>query len=347
MNFKTGLAAAALAMAVAAPIVAAGQNPDHVVTQEIMDRWKTEYSNWGRWGKDDQKGTLNLITDKKRREAAALVKDGTAISLARDIVTVPTPPPPAPGAATARGPGGPQQRMLSGPPQRMTGSTDSLTISAHGYTLTHFDAFGHHLLDGKMYNGFPWQETISMEKGLAKGSVISAKDGFFTRGILVDMPLLKGVRYLEPGTAIYVEDLEAWEKKAGIKIKSGDAVFIRTGRWEREAAVGPWNIGQNSAGLDASVIPWLRKRDVALLGSESALSVVPFPKTTTITNEDDYLPVHNFALVALGMNLVDSADLGPLAEAAAKRKRWEFLVNFAPIRVVTGTGVPINPIAIF
>ena len=120
--------------------------------------------------------------------------------------------------------------------------------------------------------------------------MITAKSGFFTRGILVDIPLLKGVKYLEPGTPIYVEDLEAWEKMAGVKIGSGDAVFIRTGRWEREAAVGKWNVGNQAAGLDASVVPWLKKRDVALLGSESALSVVPFPKTTTITDPDDYLP---------------------------------------------------------
>ena len=315
---------------------------DHVVTQEIFDRWKTEYSNWGRWGADDQLGTLNLITPAKRKQAAALVKDGVSVSLARDIVAVPAPPEGQPAPRVAA-----QQKMLTGPPKRPSGSTDSLTIAAHGYEVTHFDAFGHHFHGGKMYNGYAAEQYLSMEKGLAKGSVVSARGGFFTRGVLVDVPRLKGVPYLEPGTPIYVEDLEAWEKMAGVKIGPGDAVFIRTGRWEREAAVGKWNIGQQAAGLDASVVPWLRKRDVALLGSESALSVVPFPATTTLTNEDDYLPTHNFVLVALGMNLIDNTDLGPLAKAAAERHRWSFLVSFAPIPVTTATGVPINPIAVF
>lgn len=352
MKLQTRFGGAALALAAlcSAPVSSAQERSDHVVTQQTMDRWKKEYSNWGRWGPDDDKGTLNLITPAKRAAAAKLVRDGFAVSLARDIVTVPaqdTPPAPAAAGAQPPRPRGVQQRMLSGPPTRKTGSTDSLTIGAHGYTLTHFDAFGHHLFDGKMYNGYDASQYISMEKGLLRGSVIGAKDGFFTRGVLVDIPRLKGVKYLEPGTPIYVEDIEAWEKKAKIRIGPGDAVFFRTGRWEREAEKGPWNIGQNSAGIDASVIPWLRKRDIALVGSESALSVTPLPPTTQITNEDDYLPAHNFALVALGMNVIDNTDLGPLAAAAAQRNRWEFLVNFAPIRVVTGTGVPINPIAVF
>ena len=342
IQMKSAASVAVLLFAVVGGPALAQSPKDHVVTQEIFDKWKTQYSNWGRWGADDQKGTLNLITAAKRKQAAALVKDGFVVSLERDIIAVPVP---EDGQAAPRTPV--QQKMLSGPPKRTTGSTDSLTIAAHGYDLTHFDAFGHHLYDGKMYNGFSAAEHLSMQTGLSKGSVISAAEGFFTRGVLVDIPRLKGVKYLEPGTPIYVEDIEAWEKMAGVKIGSGDAVFIRTGRWEREAEVGKWSVGKEAAGLDASVVPWLRQRDIAVLGSESALSVVPFPKTTTITNEDDYLPAHNFALVALGMNLIDNADLSQLAAAATQRKRWEFLVNFAPIRVTTATGVPINPIAVF
>jgi hypothetical protein len=130
---------------------------DHAVTQEIFDRWKTEYSNWGRWGADDEKGTLNLITPKKRLQAARLVKDGFAVSLARDITAVP---------ATAEGQrGAVQQKMLSGPPTRPTGSTDSLTIAPHGYEITHFDAFGHHLMAGKMYNGHAANQYLSMSVG--------------------------------------------------------------------------------------------------------------------------------------------------------------------------------------
>ena len=161
----------------------------------------------------------------------------------------------------------------------------------------------------------------------------------------MDIPRLKGVPYLEPGTPIYVEDLEAWEKQAGVTVGPGDAVFIRTGRWVRRAKLGPWDVGKLAAGLDPSVLPWIRKRDVALLGSESALSAVPIPPQ--ITNGDDYLPVHNFVLVALGMNLFDDCDLDAVGEAAAARKRWEFLLTAAPLPMPKGTGSPINPTALF
>jgi kynurenine formamidase len=144
-----------------------------------------------------------------------------------------------------------------------------------------------------------------------------------------------------------VEDLEAWEKMPGVTIGAGDAIFIRTGRWARRAAEGAWAIGERAAGLDASVIPWLRQRDVALMGTEDAVDVIPFPAGTVITDPDDYRPVHNFVLVVLGMNLIDNCYLEPLAEAAAARNRWEFLITAAPLPVVNGTGSPINPTALF
>lgn len=337
------VALAACAALVATQLVAQDRADPHAVSQQTMDGWKKSESNWGRWGADDQKGTLNLITPAVRARAAKLVRQGIAVSLEREIVPVVIDP----AAPASDRPTPVQQRMLTAPPRRPEGSTDSLTIAAHGYTITHFDAFGHHLFDGKMYNGFPASEHLTIEGGLTRGSITAAADGVFTRGVLVDIPALKGVPYLEPGTPIFVEDIEAWEKKTGIRIGKGDAVFIRTGRWEREAERGAWDIAKSAAGLDASVIPWLHKRDIALLGSESALSVVPFPATTTITNRDDYLPVHNFALVAFGMPLIDNTDLGQLAATADRLHRYTFLLTVAPIKVRTGTGVPVNPIATF
>lgn len=344
-----GLFATVAGATVASAGPAADQAPSsgsaHVVTQHVIDGWKQTENNWGRWGPDDQKGTLNLITPAVRAQAATEVRSGISVSLGRNIVADPMPTEGV-GVGSTRPPAA-QQRMLSGPPTRPSGSTDSLTIAAHGYTITHFDAFGHHLFNGRMYNGYPADQYLSMSQGLLRGSIMSAADGVFTRGVLVDIPALKGVPWLEPGTPIFAEDIEAWERKAGIHIEPGDAVFIRTGRWEREAAKGTWDISKSAAGLDASVIPWLHKRGIALLGSETALSVVPFPDTTSITNPDDYLPAHNFALVALGMPLIDDADLSELAKTAARLRRYTFLLTVAPIRVTTGTGVPVNPIATF
>jgi kynurenine formamidase len=326
-----GLAITAIAIA-ARPQQATRSN--HNVTQPDMDRWKKELSNTGRWGKDDEKGTLNLITPAKRKQAAGLVKDGFSVSLARD-------------AATEKDIDNPQpyENVMIADGSARPAATDRIAVTFHGLAHTHLDALAHHFIGGNMYNGFSQKEYVTMKDGAAKGSIYEAKDGIFTRGILMDIPRLKGVPYLEPGIPIYVEDLEAWEKQAGIKVSAGDALFIRTGRWVRRAKVGPWS--GSEAGLDASVIPWLKQRDVAVIGSEAALSVTPIPATSQITDPDDYLPLHNFVLVILGMNVFDNCDLTALSEAAAARKRWEFLVTAAPLPLKRGTGSPINPVALF
>ena len=311
---------------------------NHTVTQSDMERWKKELSNWGRWGTDDQLGTINLITPAKRKQAAALVKDGFQVSLARDAtyekdVDVNNPW---------------EHKMVSDGSGRPSAG-DRIGIQFHGITTTHLDSLGHHFMYGKMYNGYDRAKYVSMETGLGINAINNMKSGIFTRAILMDIPRLKGVEYLEPGTPIYVEDLEAWEKKAGVRVSSGDAVFIRTGRWVQRARMGPPS-GEESekrAGLDPSVIPWLRARDIAILGSEASLSVGPNPPTADITNPDDYSPVHNFVLVVLGMPLLDACDLTALSEAAAARNRWEFLLTLAPLPLPKATGSPVNPIAVF
>lgn len=308
---------------------------NHNVSQADMDRWKTELSNWGRWGKDDQKGTLNLITAAKRKQAAALVKEGFSVSLARDSAT-------EKDIDNAT----PYEDVMIHDGSDRTSASDRISVQFHGLAHTHLDSLAHHFMDDKMYNGYPRKDYVTMRGGATKNSIINIKDGVFTRGILMDIPRLKGVPYLEPGTPIFVEDLEAWEKQAGVKVSAGDAVFIRTGRWILRAKAGPRSDGAQ-AGLDASVIPWLKKRDVALLGSEAALSVRPVPATTQVSNPDDTQPVHNFVLYALGMPLFDNCDLTAVSDAAAAHKRWEFLLTAAPLPLRTGTGSPINPIAVF
>jgi kynurenine formamidase len=207
------------------------------------------------------------------------------------------------------------------------------------------DALGHHFIGGKMYNGFGRDEFVTVERGAERGAITTAAEGIVTRGILIDIPRLKGVDYLEPGTSITVADIEAFEKMANVKIGPGDAVFFRTGRWSRRDKVGPWNVNESMPGLAPEVLPWIRARDIALIGSEYAVDATPIPKT--ITDPDDYLPVHNFVLVILGMPLIDNTHLNALAAAAAQRKRWEFLLTIAPLRIENGTGSPVNPIAVF
>ncbi len=297
----------------------------HNVTPEQYERWKKELSNWGRWGKDDEIGTLNLITPAKRRQAAALVKEGVSVSLAGDVDTVKAVDNPTPYEVTMLGIG-----------------SDRIGVAYHGIAHTHLDSLAHINDNGIFYNGYAPNRDTVVKEGHGKNSIHNVKNGIFTRGVLIDIPRLKGVPYLEPGTPIYVEDLEAWEKKTGVRVSAGDALFVRTGVWARRKALGPWLRGRaeggRSAGLDPSVIPWLRQRDIALLGSDHPQYVSPAPLTGA---------VHDFALLYLGVHLFDNCDLEALADTAAARKRWEFLVTAAPLPIRGGTGSPLNPIATF
>jgi kynurenine formamidase len=192
---------------------------------------------------------------------------------------------------------------------------------------------------GKMYNGFSQEEVT--KDGASKLSIANLKQGVFTRGILIDLPKLKGVAYLEAGTAIYPEDLEAWEKKTRIKISPGDVIFVRTGRWARRAAAGPWDVSRNSAGLHASCAKWIKQRDVAIIGSDVASDLLPSGI------EGVSHPIHQLVLVAMGVYIFDNCDLEALSEACDKRNRWDFLLTASPIAVAGGTGSPLNPIATF
>ena len=302
-----------------------GPAPRRIVTQDEYERWKKELSNWGRWGKDDQIGAMNLITPSKRKQAAGLVKEGVSVSLAADVDTVKAVDNPNPYELTM-----------------LTIGTDRIGVSYHGIAHTHLDSMAHINFNGVFYNGYtPDPETV-LKQGHARNSIHNLKNGVFTRGILIDIPRLKGVPYLEPGTPIYADDLEAWERKTGVKVSAGDALFVRTGVWARRKAVGPWLRGRaeggKSAGLDPSVIPWLKQRDIAILGSDHPQYVAP-----------SNLPgaVHDFALVYLGVHILDNCDLEALADAAAARNRWEFLLTAAPLPIRGGTGSPLNPIATF
>src|SRR6266851_6522419 len=284
--------------------------PTHAVSGAEYERWKKDLSNWGRWGKDDEIGALNLITPEKRKQAAGLVREGFSVSLAGDADTVQAVDNPNPYDV----------KMLAI-------GNDRIGVAYHGFAHTHLDSLAHINDNGVFYNGYKPDADAVLKGGHAKNSIHNVKNGIFTRGILMDIPRLKGVAYLEPGTPIYPEDLDAWEKKAGVKVASGDVVFVRTGRWALRAAKGPWNISNNSAGLYASCAKWLKTRDVAMLGSDAASDVMP--SGVSGVNQ----PIHQLVLIAVGMPIFDNCDLEALSEAANQRQRWEFLITAAPLAV--------------
>ena len=213
--------------------------PRRVVSDAEYERWKKDLSNWGRWGKDDQIGALNLITPSKRKQAAGLVKEGISVSLAADVDTVKAVDNPNPFELTM-----------------LTIGTDRIAVSYHGIAHTHLDSMAHINFNGVFYNGYaPDPETV-LKQGHARNSIHNLKNGIFTRGILIDIPRLKGVPYLEPGTPIYADDLEAWEKKDG-REGVGWRCLVRAnwrlGPPEGRGAMAPRQSGRREVGRTRSI----------------------------------------------------------------------------------------------
>jgi kynurenine formamidase len=306
----------------------AAQSP--TVTAETVRQWERELSNQGRWGANDELGTLNLITPEHRIRAAGLVRAGISVSLSHDYIK-----------ERAEDATSPWEHELLGSP-RSGFLSDRYSIAYHGYAHSHMDALCHNSSGGLMYNGISREtvDTLSSD-GCVRLGIHNAKQGVVTRGVLVDIPRLKGVEYLEPGTPIYVEDLEAWERQAGVRVGPGDVLFVRAGRWARREETGPWATGRLGAGLHASVAPWLRERGVAMIGSDYINDVLPSQV------EGVAMPIHLLTLVTMGMWIFDNLDLEAVADVAAEQGRWEFMFVAAPLAVPGGTGAPLNPVAIF
>ena len=297
-----------------------------LVTTVEFEALMQSVSNWGRWGRDDQRGTLNLISPAVRRAASMLVRDGAAISLSRLITLSGGTPDSQPGVLD----------MLSmGSTPGVTSHSERTTIAPHGPIHTHFDAPSHFFYNELMYNGIP--RTAVTEHGAEKLAVTIASTGIHTRGVLIDLPRLKRVPYLEPGTSILVSDLEASLKAAQLELRPGDAVFIRTGRSSMPVTPPPMRI----AGLHVSTVRWLRQHDVAVLGSDVGADVWPSGVVGVRS------PVHTLLLVAMGTPILDNCDLEELGRATAERKRWDFLLTIAPLRISGATGSAVNPVAVF
>jgi kynurenine formamidase len=297
-----------------------------VMSRQDFEDMLVEISNWGRWGKDDQKGTLNFITPEVRMKAAQLVTDGVAISLSRNA-----------DKEKSADNGRPYTHTIRAAKATDGGSSDSISISPHGIAHTHIDALCHQLHQGKMYNGFSYKEIT--EKGAHKNSILNQKEGIFTRAVLFDIPTLKGVRYLKGDTAIYPDDLEEWERRMGLRVQKGDIVLIRTGHWLDREENGPKR-GPHP-GIHASCMKWLHHREAAMVGSDLALDVEPSGI------EGIRGPAHDLSIIAMGMPILDAADFGPLSIECKKRQRWAFLLTMAPLAIPGATGSPVNPTAIF
>ena len=318
------LGAFVAAAAFAAGVTVETQEPRSPRNVAEFDAMFQELNNWGRWGAGDELGTMNLITPEKTREAAALVQKGITVSLAHN---------PMPDEAVDNPDSAFNHTMAE------SLRSDTYEFRYHGYGVSHIDSLCHFIWNDRLYNDTP--PSVSTPEGCGRLGIQNLKGGIVTRGILLDLPRLKGVAYLEPQTPIYVEDIEAWEEQAGVTVSPGDVIFVRTGRWARRAELGPWQVSGNSAGLHASVLPWIKERGVAFVGSDAATDVMPS------LVEGVGQPVHTMLIAGFGTNIFDNMDLEALAETAAQENRWEFMLTAGPIPVEGGTGSPLNPIAIF
>jgi kynurenine formamidase len=292
--------------------------------EEIFEQVK----NWGRWGAEDQRGALNFITPDVRRRAAATVRDGVTESCALPLNTVPS----------AENVSPVQHFMVrGGDVPQPTGSADYFAISPHGMAHTHLDALCHIFYRGQMYNGFPATDVRS--SGAERNAITAGEQGIVSRGVLLDIAAAQDKPWLEPGDAIMPADLEAAEAREGVRVEEGDILLVRTGRHRRRQQVGAWNGRESLAGLHAACLPWLQERSIAVLGCDGISDVMPS------RIEGMGLPIHTVIIPAMGVHLIDNAQLDDLADACTERSRWEFLLTLAPLRLERGTASPLNPIA--
>ena len=292
-------------------------NPDDVLSLH------RRLSNWGRWGADDQLGTLNFITEEITTAAAATVRLGKTVSCARPLPTQPGPDNQNPVV-----------HHMTGTDTEGYGA-DYFALSPHGYATSHIDALCHIFHEGRMYNDYS-SEAVTAH-GASKLGIHHLRSGVVTRGVLVDIPTVRGVEALQPGEPIFPEDLEAAEELTGAKVQSGDALVVRTGRWRWRELHGPWNPVEGMAGLDASCLAWLHERQISVLGSDGISDVWP----SRIKNVP--MPIHTVAIVAMGIHLLDNLDLDELSRGMCRCQPLELPLRRRTVGAESGDGVSGEP----
>jgi kynurenine formamidase len=296
-------------------------------------------SNWGRWGPDDARGTLNYITPERVAAAAASVRSGRTVSMAIPVDKQAGPDNPQPAYHF-------MTRMHDVPvdDSELSFGMCFLGMASHGDCHTHIDAPNHVAWKGQLYNGKPSSTLTSL--GSDWGGVDAFATGIVGRGVLLDAAAHRGVPWLEPGDAVTRAELEAIEQHQGVRLGEGDVLVFRTGHYARRQALGPWSNdappdGEGKAGLAVDTIPWMHQRRIAAFLPDGDGETVP------ANVEGVPYPIHPLQMTAMGMCISDSLQLEELAEACRDEGRWEFLVVGLPLRLPGATGSPWNPIAIF
>jgi kynurenine formamidase len=286
------------------------------------------------WGPADRRGALNNISSAQVVAAASDVWRGRAVSLAAPVESQPAPDNPDPAVHQMTQPG-----ISPVPVSGLSFAMDRLAMNIHGNADSHIDALCHVIFDGTLYNGIG-ADAVTAD-GATELSIEVAGDGIVGRGLLLDIPRVRGVAWLEPGDHVTADDLIAAEALQEVRIQQGDLLFVRVGHRSRRTALGPWDSSNARAGLHPAALELLAERQIAVLGSDGNNDTAP----CAVEGVD--FPVHVLAVNAMGLHLLDWLRFDGLVEMCEELNRWSFLCVIAPLRLSAGTGSPVNPIAIF
>ena len=284
------------------------------------------------WGAADRRGALNHITPARVATAVIEARLGRTVTLAAPLAT---------SAMDTPERGARHMKNLPGEPSEVAGvsfAADQLAMNIHGDVDSHIDALCHVGYNGTLYNGVEPGSVTS--QGARELSIDDVHDGIVGRGVLLDIPRLRGVQWLEPGDHVTSAALEAAEAAQQVRVGPGDLLFVRVGHRMRRNQLGPWDVAATRAGLHPQAMEFVAERQVAALGSDSNSDIAP-----SIV-EDVAFPVHVLAIQALGMYLLDYLQFDDLFAQCDAAGRWSFLCVIAPLRLPGGTGSPVNPIAI-
>jgi len=344
MTRRRFIETASLAAAAAPSLAVAGQNASPApaptrgaapratsrardLTDAELEAMFRRCSNTGKWGANDELGTLNYITPAKRIAAAQLVKTGEVVSIGRDLTT-----------RQSKTNGQPVVHMMMFSDANSPSVVDGFTIASHGMVVTHMDALCHFSWKDQFYNGRKRSDTLT-PNGAKWGSIYAQRQGIFTRGVLLDVAAARGVRWYNPDEYVTVADFEAAETRQRVRVGSGDALFVRTGMERMEAEQGEQDIYPR-AGLHAECAEWMHDRQVSVYGGD-CIEKLPYP------SESFTSAVHMIVLASMGLPILDWPSLTELARTCERLGRWDYLLTTAPLRLPGGTASPINPLCLF
>lgn len=301
------------------------------VDEKAFRALRERLCKYAQWGGGDRRGALNYITDATVRAALSEVRLGRSVSLANPVQTEPTADNPHPWS----------HDMVSAPGDHrdepgLNFGLDRLALDIHGNVDTHIDALCHVVYDGQMYNGIP--AGALDPDGLPALSIDVACDGIVGRGVLLDIPRVRGVPWLEPGEFVMADDLTAAEEAQQVRVGEGDLLFVHVGHRSRRSRLGAWDAAEARAGLHPTALEFVAERKVAVLGGDGNNDTAP-------AHGVDF-PVHVLGIGVLGLHLIDYVHLVELRSLCEQESRWSFLCVVAPLRVPSATGSPVNPIAI-